>query len=235
MRRVLERFPDAMLVLAGSKNIIDWVETQEREIAYFIDLIRILGIEKNVLIDVFSLEEMPGMYRVADVVVYPSSQAEPFGLTMLESMASATPIVVTRMGGMPEVVQEEISGYVIQQRNFETLSDRICMLLEDERLRRRLGTTGRSIVEQHYTARIMTAKHLSVYDQVLSGRSVSVGPAAGYVESAAAELSSASVGNLLDEAARPAESEPGQTGAVRSAVADRSAEQNDEPLAPSMG
>ena len=167
MRVVLERFPEAMRVLAGSKNIIDWAVSQEKDVAYFIDLIRILGIQDNVLIDVFRLEEMPDLYALSKVVVYPSSQAEPFGLTLLESLASARPIVVTRMGGMPEIIQDEISGYVIPHRDFEALANRLILLLEDTRLRHRLGETGRQIVEQTYTKEIMTRQHLSVYDLVL--------------------------------------------------------------------
>jgi glycosyltransferase involved in cell wall biosynthesis len=233
MRRVLERFPNAVLVLAGSKNIIDWVETQEKEIAYFIDLIRILGIERNVLIDVFSLDEMPGMYQAADVVVYPSSQAEPFGLTMLESMASARPIIVTRMGGMPEVIQDEISGYVIAQRSFETLADRICLLLDDDRLRTRLGATGRQIAEQHYTARIMTAKHLSVYENVLLGRWASVGSVLD-VKPATTKSGLARAENLVNDAAQPPR--PGRSYSEPVVVPrppDRDVE--NEPFEPSVG
>jgi glycosyltransferase involved in cell wall biosynthesis len=167
MRVVLDRFPDAMLVLAGSKNIIDWAVSQEKDIAYVIDLIRILEIEDNVLIDVFRLDEMPDLYAVSNVVVYPSSQPEPFGLTLLESLASVRPIIVTRVGGMPEIIQDQISGCVIPHRDFEALASRIIMLLENTRLTRRLVETGRQIVEQHYTKEIMTGEHLSVYDHVL--------------------------------------------------------------------
>jgi glycosyltransferase involved in cell wall biosynthesis len=174
MRLVLERFPEAMLVLAGSKNIIDWAVSQEKDIAYCIDLIRTLGIEDNVLIDVFTLDEMPELYALSDVVVYPSSQAEPFGLTLLESLASAKPIVVTRMGGMPEIIQDEISGYVIPHRDLDVLANRLTLLLEHTRLRRRLGETGRQIVEQHYTKEIMTREHLSVYNRVLHERAAPV-------------------------------------------------------------
>jgi glycosyltransferase involved in cell wall biosynthesis len=168
MRMVVDRLPDAFLILAGSKNIIDWSVTQEKDIAYFIDLIRALSLEDHVLIDVFPIEEMPGMYSVSDVVVYPSSVAEPFGLTMLESFAARRPIVVTEMGGMPEVVQNEISGYIVHQRDYQALSDRIILLLENERLRRRIGASGRRIVEQHYNRFIMTRAHLRVYSEVLA-------------------------------------------------------------------
>lgn len=168
MRAVADRIPNAMLILAGSKNIIDWSATQEKDIAYFIDLIRALNLKDHVLIDVFPIEEMPDMYSVSDVVVYPSSAAEPFGLTMLESFAARRPIIVTDMGGMPEIVQNEISGYIVHQRDFQALSDRIISLLESERLRRRIGENARRIVEQHYNPAIMTRAHLRVYSKTLA-------------------------------------------------------------------
>jgi glycosyltransferase involved in cell wall biosynthesis len=167
MRVVADQIPDAMLVLAGSKNIIDWEISQERDIAYIVDLIRALGLTERALIDVFPLEFMPDMYRVSDVVVYPSSVAEPFGLAMLEAFASARPIIVTYMGGMPEVVQNDISGYVVHQKDFEALADRIVSLLRDERLLEGIGNAGRRIIEQQYTKEIMTQEHLRVYSQVL--------------------------------------------------------------------
>jgi glycosyltransferase involved in cell wall biosynthesis len=167
MRVVADRIPDSMLVLAGSKNIIDWEVSQERDIAYIVDLIRTLGLAERSLIDVFPLEFMPDMYRVSDVVVYPSSVAEPFGLTMLEAFASARPIIVTDMGGMPEVVESDVSGYVVHQRDFEALADRIVSLLKDRRLRERIGSSGRRILERQYTKEIMTEAHLRVYSQVL--------------------------------------------------------------------
>jgi glycosyltransferase involved in cell wall biosynthesis len=170
MRIVADRVPESMLVLAGSKNIIDWEVSQEKDIAYFIDLIRALELSEHVVMDVFPLEFMPEMYRVADVVVYPSSAPEPFGLTMLEAFASARPIIVTDMGGMPEVVQNEITGYVIHQRDCEALADRIITLLASDRLRQRIGKTGRRHVEQHYTKAIMTKEHIRLYFQVLAER-----------------------------------------------------------------
>jgi glycosyltransferase involved in cell wall biosynthesis len=89
---------------------------------------------------------------------------------MLEAFAAARPIIVTDMGGMPEVVQNEITGYVIHQRDFEALADRIITLLANDRLRQRIGKTGRGHVEQHYTKAIMTKEHIRLYFQVLAER-----------------------------------------------------------------
>ncbi len=113
---------------------------------------------------------MPGLYSLSSVCLYPSSVPEPFGLTMLESLATATPIIVTEMGGMPEIIMNDINGYVIKVKDFETLASRIEFLLTDEKTRKRLGNTGRQIVTTHYTKEVMAQCHLDLYTKVYSGR-----------------------------------------------------------------
>ncbi|MDI6606016.1 MAG: glycosyltransferase family 4 protein, partial [Candidatus Omnitrophota bacterium] len=164
---VKQKYPDIMLVLAGSKNIIDWGETQQKDIAYLVNLIKHFKLQKNCLIDAYSLEEMNGLYAVSDICVYPSSSGEPFGLTMLEAMATAKPMIVTNSGGMPEVISDGINGYVIPVRDFELLAAKIKNLLGDKKLRDRLGYTGRQIVESRYTKERITQDILSVYKKSL--------------------------------------------------------------------
>lgn len=170
IRLVKERFPDVLLVLAGTKNIIDWAISQEKDIAYFVDLVKSFDLKDHVFIDSYSLQEMPGLYSLSSVCLYPSSVPEPFGLTMLESLATATPIIVTEMGGMPEIIMNDINGYVIKVKDFETLASRIEFLLTDEKTRKRLGNTGRQIVTTHYTKEVMAQCHLDLYTNVYSGR-----------------------------------------------------------------
>lgn len=165
---VKDKYPDVILVLAGSKNIIDWGETQQKDIAYMVNLIRHFKLEKNVLIDVYSLEEMRELYVVSDVCLYPSSVGEPFGLTMLESMAAGKPIIVTNSGGMPEVIKDGINGFVIPVKDFEILAAKINTLLEDTKLRRRLGYTGREMLESQYTKERVTKDTIAVYRKVLA-------------------------------------------------------------------
>ena len=165
---VKEKHPDAMLVLAGTRNIIDWGQTQQKDIAYLVSLIKHFKLEENVLVDVYSIEEVKELYGVSQVCIYPSTVNEPFGLTMLEAMASARPIIVTNCGGMPEVVKDGINGFVIPVKDFEALASRIIQLLEDRKLRRRLGYTGRQIVESQYTKERVTQDTLSVYRKFIS-------------------------------------------------------------------
>lgn len=174
MRLVKERIPDALLVLAGTKNIVDWGATQQRDIAYMVDLVRIFGLQDSCYINVYSLDEMPGLYNASDAVVYPSSAPEPFGLTMLESMATAKPIIVTDVGGMPEIIHDGINGHVVPWRDFEALASRLIELLSNPRLCRRLGLTGRQIVEARHSKEMMADNILKVYRKTLG---LSEGPA----------------------------------------------------------
>jgi len=160
---VKDQFPDVMLVLAGTKNIIDWGATQEKDIAYMVNLIKFFNLRKRVLIDAFTLEQIRQIYALSEVCMYPSSVGEPFGLTMLEAMASEKPMIVTMSGGMPEIIQDGITGFVIPIKDFEVLASRIILLLTNERLRKRLGSTGRQIVTSHYTKDILAKNILGIY------------------------------------------------------------------------
>ncbi|MDP8262706.1 MAG: glycosyltransferase family 4 protein [Candidatus Ancaeobacter aquaticus] len=167
---VRKKFPDALLVLAGSKNIVDWGETQQKDIAYFVNLIKHFKLEDHIMIDFYSLDEMKKIYALTEVVLYPSTASEPFGLTMLEAMASERPIIVTRAGGMPEIIKDGINGFVIPIRDFEIMAAKINTLLEDKRLKERLGYTGRQMVMSQYTKEKVTEDTVRVYENVLRDR-----------------------------------------------------------------
>jgi len=167
LRRILERIPNAMLVLAGTKNIIDWAQSQQKDIAYMVNLVDFFKMRRNVLIDSYRLEDMPRLYGASNVCVYPSSSSEPFGLTMLEALSSAKPMIVTETGGMPEIVKDGINGFVVPIRDFEALASRVIQLFNNDDLCDRLGYTGRKMVEQNYTKEIVTRNTLGIYRDLI--------------------------------------------------------------------
>ncbi|MBU4589594.1 MAG: glycosyltransferase family 4 protein [Candidatus Omnitrophica bacterium] len=167
LRRIKERVPNVILILAGTKNIIDWAQSQQKDIAYMVSLVDFFKMRKNVLIDSFELTDMPKLYAASDVCVYPSTASEPFGLTMLEALSSAKPMVVTETGGMPEIIKDGINGFVVPIRDFEALASRVIQLISNNELRDRLGYTGRQMVEQNYTKEIVTKNTLDVYKRLL--------------------------------------------------------------------
>lgn len=167
LRMVKEAHPNVVLILAGTKNIVDWGATQQKDIAYMVNLIEFFNLRENVLIDAFPLDDMPGLYAAANVCVYPSTSSEPFGLTMLEAMASGKPMIVTDAGGMPEIIKDGINGFVIPIKNFEVLASRILQLFNDKRLNHRLGYTGRDIIEMYYTKDMVTRNIVQLYHKLV--------------------------------------------------------------------
>jgi glycosyltransferase involved in cell wall biosynthesis len=151
LRMIKKKLPEAFLVMAGTRNIIDWDNIQQKDIAYIVHLIHKFKLEKDVLIDVFSLNQMIQLYRIARVCVYPSAFGEPFGLTMLESMASGVPIIVTDSGGMPEIIKDGINGFVVRIKDYQGLARRTSELLTNETLRRKMGRIGIKMVKDKFT------------------------------------------------------------------------------------
>jgi glycosyltransferase involved in cell wall biosynthesis len=85
---------------------------------------------------------LPPYYRAAAVSVIPSLE-EGFGIPAAEAMGCEVPVVATDAGGLPEVVEHEVTGLVVPRGDSGALASAIGRLLDDEELRRRMGLAGR--------------------------------------------------------------------------------------------
>ena len=99
------------------------------------------------------VNEVENVYRTADIVVVPSRWQEPLGLINLEAAASRKPIVATRVGGIPEAVDDGVSGYLVEPGDVKALASRVAELIADPALRKRMGDAGRARVERDFTIR----------------------------------------------------------------------------------
>lgn len=164
---VRQEVPNTLLMMAGFKNIIDWGDNQTSDVAYFIDLVNHFNLQDNVIIDSYPLEDMPYIYNLCDIVVYPSTAQEPFGMTMLEAMACKKPMIVTSAGGMPEIVKDGVNGFVIPIKDFGRLALRITELLSNPELGVRFGEKGFDMVRERYTAEHVTKATFAIYQRLL--------------------------------------------------------------------
>ena len=89
-------------------------------------------------------------YRKAEVFVMPSRQ-EGFGIVFLEAMAFGVPVIGGAAGGTPDIIQDGVTGYLVNYGDVETLADRIVGLLTNPGLRDRMGAAARERVAEHYT------------------------------------------------------------------------------------
>jgi glycosyltransferase involved in cell wall biosynthesis len=101
----------------------------------------------------------------ADVLVLPSQGQESFGYTVVEAMAYTCPVVVTDVGGLPEVVDNGGSGYVIARHDQVALAERIISLLQDEGLRQRMGAAGMQRYRERFTASRMASEYFSLLEK----------------------------------------------------------------------
>ncbi len=121
---------------------------------------------------------LPSLYRQAAVLVLPSVHhtcygreipvSELLGLVVLEAMASGTPVVCNRLGGLPEVVQHGLTGFLVEPGNVAELRERLAELLRDPPLVRRLGRNARALVLERFTWQACAERCLAAYTELVS-------------------------------------------------------------------
>jgi L-malate glycosyltransferase len=98
------------------------------------------------------------------VLVAPSQSYESFGYTVAEAMACALPAVVTNVGGLPEVVEDGVTGYVVSPQDGREFAAKIVYLLRNEALRHHMGQMGLKRFEEHFLAERMTREYVNLAD-----------------------------------------------------------------------
>jgi len=124
-----------------------------------------LGIGREVRFPGFC-QDMPGLLAGLDVVAVPSLRPDPLPGTVLEAMAMALPVVASRIGGIPEMVQDGVTGHLINPGDAAGLAQAIQALAGDPERRERMGRAGRLVVEERFSLDDAVSRLLSVYRAV---------------------------------------------------------------------
>lgn len=96
-------------------------------------------------------KELIRMHYLADVFVAPAVWDEPFPLSLIEAMATRTPVIVTRKGGIPMAVRDGYNGYFVRPHNASEIASAVNKLFADPVLSRKMGQRGRDVVEKRFT------------------------------------------------------------------------------------
>ena len=126
-----------------------------------------LGVERNVhFFGYFPDEKLPKLYQAADVFAFPSLYENlPFAL--LEALSSGLPAVSTRIGGIPEIIQEGKNGFLIDPLDFNSLAEKIMYVLENPKLAFEIGLMARETVKRRFNLEKTAEQVLKVYDCLL--------------------------------------------------------------------
>ena len=103
----------------------------------------------------------------ADVFLLPSAQ-ESFGLAALEAMACEVPVVASRVGGLPEVVEDGVTGFLCALDAVDVMAARAIELLTDEAHRLRIGRAAAARVRAHFCTEDVVPLYEQAYRDVLS-------------------------------------------------------------------
>jgi glycosyltransferase involved in cell wall biosynthesis len=109
---------------------------------------------------------------VTDLFVLPSL-SEGIPIVLLEALALSRPVVASRVGGIPEVVEHEVSGLLVEAGKEDELARECLRLMDDGVLARRLGCEGRKRVEKEFSAEVMSENVANVYRTLMAPRKCS--------------------------------------------------------------
>jgi glycosyltransferase involved in cell wall biosynthesis len=124
--------------------------------------------------------DLPGLFGSASVLAMPSVEhtcygrsvrvSELLGLVALEAMACGTPVIASRVGGLPEVVVDGVTGFLVPPGDVNALRERLDQLLRDPALAQRLGANARELVLERFTWAKVAERCLSAYETLTASR-----------------------------------------------------------------
>ncbi|MBW4050714.1 MAG: glycosyltransferase family 4 protein [Proteobacteria bacterium] len=114
-----------------------------------------------------SRDALVGVYHRADVLVVPSLCEEPFGLPIAEGMACGLPCVGSKAGGIPELIEHEATGLLVERGDAAGLANALQRLARDPALRDRFGRRGRERAERLFDWSVPAARLETLYERVL--------------------------------------------------------------------
>jgi len=115
------------------------------------------------------VKDLKAIYEGLDIVVL-TSLNEGTPVSLIEAMASARPVVATKVGGVPDIVQEMKSGYLVESGDEEGFSQKLMDLIKDPEKRREFGEYGRNIVKNRFSKERLIKDMEKLYNNVLKSR-----------------------------------------------------------------
>jgi glycosyltransferase involved in cell wall biosynthesis len=143
-------------VLAGEGPLRPALEQQARATGLFPNIVKFLG----------SVSDVAPLYQQSDICVL-TSDYEGLPNVLLEAMASGLPVVSTRVGGVPQIVQEGETGFMVAPDDEDAMVSAIRLLSENPDLRQAMGRQGRAFVEENHSLAHLPALLRGLYRRAL--------------------------------------------------------------------
>lgn len=156
-RLVVDRVPTAKFLVVGGGTMRPRIESLVRELD-LTDRVVLTG----------SRPDVPDLLRAIDAFVLCSYTVECFPMALLEAMAAGRPAVCTAVGGVPEIIEEPTTGYLVPPRDPDALADRLVRILSDSELAHQMGKAARARVETQFSLRACVSATEHALDKLVS-------------------------------------------------------------------
>jgi glycosyltransferase involved in cell wall biosynthesis len=151
MPEVLRRVPRARLLLAGGGDMEDELKRQVLD----------LGLRRAVTF-LGTRDDAPLLLQAFDVLALPSLW-EGLPMVVLEAMAAGCPVVASAVGGLPDVIEDRVSGRLVPPADPAALAFALADLLSSDEERSALAVAARARFDAHYSARFMVHSYEKLY------------------------------------------------------------------------
>lgn len=156
--KVVKEHPNVGLIMVG--------EGPERKLSE--DLANKLGIKDNVMFQGVRSSIVP-IYNCGTALLSASTN-ESFGLTLAEAMACETPVIAPHVGGIPEVVTHEETGFIYPPNDAEKFAEYMLLLLEDEKLKETMGAKARKRVVEKFASTKIADEYIAWYKEIVENK-----------------------------------------------------------------
>lgn len=157
---VMEKHPDVYTVFVGAA--FEGEQWREQELA---DAIAASPYANRIINHGYRTDSQ-GIYKLYDIFVLPSTNPDPLPTVVLEAMATGKPVVGYRHGGVCEMVKDGYNGLHADVCDPTDLAAKICLLLEDDALRRQMGENARQRLLEHFSMEAYVANYSAEYDRM---------------------------------------------------------------------
>ena len=155
---IIKKFPETRLMITGSGKLENMLH----------ELAGSLGVKDKIIFPGFR-DDMQAVYSAFDIYAHTSVEGggETFPYSMLYALAQGLPMVITRVGDMPAMVDEGVNGFIVEDQKPHLIAEKLCLLLSDHDLITKMGKASLDIIHARFTEDVMVRNIENVYKKVI--------------------------------------------------------------------
>lgn len=159
---LVRKFPEVRFLIVGDHSTVD---LNRRHYAEVQQLISELGLSQY-FIFTDHRNDVERLLNAIDIFVL-STKTEGLPLVVLEAMAGGKPVVATAVGGVPELIRDQETGFLHSPGDYEAQANQLSLLVEDKALRHRLGEAGRALAQSNFSRERFATEVSNLYNRLI--------------------------------------------------------------------